>query len=243
MATYSFDLHRIFLGDEPPLFLLEIVFRTSILMMYLLVLLRILGQRSVGQITLFEFALIIALGSAAGDPMFYPDVPVIHGMAVITLVVAFQKGVVFLNNRSDAVQKFTEGTTERIVVDGMFDLKGLRRSRLSHNEAKGELREQEISQLGQVYRAYLEIDGHVSVFRYSSEKVKPGLPLLNPEDHSEITVPGHLKLAKDMTLACLQCGWVKDVEAGSPPAICSRCDSSEWVEVSHQKGKEINDEA
>ncbi len=61
-AQHSFDLYRIFLGDQPPGFFLEIMFRTVVMYLYVLLLLRLLGKRGMGQLSPFEFTIIIALG-------------------------------------------------------------------------------------------------------------------------------------------------------------------------------------
>jgi uncharacterized membrane protein YcaP (DUF421 family) len=53
--------------------------------LYALLLVRLLGKRGMGQLAPFDFVIIIALGSAVGYPMFYPDVPVLHAMAAITV--------------------------------------------------------------------------------------------------------------------------------------------------------------
>ncbi|MBN9165362.1 MAG: hypothetical protein BGO98_30195 [Myxococcales bacterium 68-20] len=63
------------LGDEPPLFLVEVALRTTIIFVYTLPLLRLLGKRGVAQLSLFQVTIIIGLGSAVGDPMFQADVP------------------------------------------------------------------------------------------------------------------------------------------------------------------------
>ena len=68
----AFDFGRMLFGDEPPLFLLEIAFRTVVIYVYTLVLIRWIGSRSIAQLSLVEFLLVIALGSAVGDAMFYP---------------------------------------------------------------------------------------------------------------------------------------------------------------------------
>ena len=47
-----------------------------------------LGKRGMGELSPFELVIIVALGSAVGDPMFYADVPLVHGIIVITVVVA-----------------------------------------------------------------------------------------------------------------------------------------------------------
>jgi hypothetical protein len=95
---YAFDLGRIFLGNLPWFYLAEVILRTTV--MYLYALLRLLGKRGMGQLAPFDFVIIIALGSAVGDPMFYPDVPVPHAMAVITVVVVLTRSVGFLTQRN-----------------------------------------------------------------------------------------------------------------------------------------------
>ena len=88
-----FDLVRMFVGSEPALFYLEIVVRTVIVYSYTLLLLRWIGGRSVAQLSMVEFLLVIALGSAVGDALFYPEVPLLHAMAAISLVVLINKGL------------------------------------------------------------------------------------------------------------------------------------------------------
>src|SRR5687768_736421 len=85
-----FDFPRIFFGDAPTLFLLEIVFRTLIMYSYTVFLLRLLGKRGMGQLSMLELAIIISFGSAVGDPMVGYDIPIVHGMLAITVVAIFQ---------------------------------------------------------------------------------------------------------------------------------------------------------
>ena len=58
-------------GDEATSFLFEIAFRTFLMFILVLILLRLTGKRSIKQLSIFEIVMIIALGSAAGDPMIY----------------------------------------------------------------------------------------------------------------------------------------------------------------------------
>lgn len=160
---YSFDLHRIFIGDHPPLFFVEIVFRSVILFVYLMALLRLMGQRGVGQITLFEFALIIALGSASGDPMFQVDIPLLHGMVVILVVVLLHKAVTRINQRSRNSQKLTEGISLCLVKDEEVQYAALRDSLIAPDELLLELRKSGVRYLEEVEQAYFETDGTCSV--------------------------------------------------------------------------------
>lgn len=89
-----FDWKRIFLGDLEPAFALEVAFRTGFMFAYTIILVRLLGKRGIGQLSPFELVIIIALGSAVGDPMFYPDVPLFHAMVVVTVIVLLQRALV-----------------------------------------------------------------------------------------------------------------------------------------------------
>jgi hypothetical protein len=68
-AFKTFDFHRIFFGDLPYGFLLEIVFPTAVMYGYTIILLRLLGNRSMGQLSNLKLAIIICFRSAVGDPM------------------------------------------------------------------------------------------------------------------------------------------------------------------------------
>ena len=84
-----FDLMPMFFGTDPTLFYLEIVFRTCVIYIYALLLIRWVGGRGIAQMSTVEFLLVIALGSAVGDAMFYPEVPIFHAMLVITVPIYY----------------------------------------------------------------------------------------------------------------------------------------------------------
>ncbi|HJR22179.1 MAG TPA: YetF domain-containing protein, partial [Dongiaceae bacterium] len=186
-AQHSFDLYRIFFGDQPPEFFFEILFRTVVMYLYVLLLLRLLGKRGMGQLSPFEFTIIIALGSAVGDPMFYPEVLLLHCLAVVSVVVAMTRFVTYLSNRSELAEKFLEGQPCCVVEDGVLNLESIDQERFSREELFMLLREKGVSQLGQVRRAYVEPSGGVSAFRFPDDHAKPGLPIIPPYD--ELTPP------------------------------------------------------
>lgn len=222
MDNYSFDLARIFLGDLSLLFLFEIVFRTVILFAYLIINMRFIGQRSVGQLSSYEIALIVALGSAAGDPLFYVDVPLVHGMVVITLLVLLSRIVTALGARSRRINTLLEGRTIRLVNDGYLDYAGVQQSVLSADEIYMEMRQVGILHLGMVKRAYLETDGMISVFRYPKDRIKPGLSIAPEGDPRGAVIPD------DDYLVCERCGYYKP-----SPAItretCPNCHHDVWI--------------
>lgn len=80
------DFIRILLHDTTLSFALEIVLRCIVMYVLIILVLRFSGKRGVRQLSIFEIAIILSLGSAAGDPMFYDDVPLIHAVIVFTVI-------------------------------------------------------------------------------------------------------------------------------------------------------------
>src|SRR5690606_41677360 len=81
------DTKSFFLGNEDSLFLIEIMIRTAIMFIIILVFLRLLGKRGVKQLSVFELVVIIGLGSAAGDPMIFKEMGIFNAFFTYGIVV------------------------------------------------------------------------------------------------------------------------------------------------------------
>ena len=224
-AVQSLDWQRMFLGDYDLLFYVEIVIRTLIILVWLLVLLRVAGKRGVAQLSPLELAIVIGLGSAVGDAMFYAEVPLVHAMLVMALVVGFQRLVAHLIISQEKVETFLEGTPVELVRDGVMQLGGLKRSALSYEDLFERLRPEGVRQLGQVQRAYFEQDGQLSVFCHPEGKAPPGLPIVPPWD-LEVPAPPPDHYAG--LLACLRCGRIHEQSAEEMPVPCG-CGGTAWT--------------
>lgn len=86
-----FDMGRTLLGNEPIFYLFGVAFRTAIVYPLSLFLLRLLGKRSLRELTPTDFLIVIALGSAIGDSMFDPEVPLTHVLLVAAIVALLQR--------------------------------------------------------------------------------------------------------------------------------------------------------
>jgi len=223
-AVIPFDWARMFLGDQPPLFMAEVIFRTVLIYSYTLLLIRWIGGRSIAQLSIVEFLLVIALGSAVGDPLFYPDVPLLHAMVVITVVVLINKGLDFLILRSKRVQHGLDGVPKRLIGDGRMFMETLDRGGLQTVELFEQLRLAGISNLGEVAHAFVETNGRVSVFRRPSPQ--PGLPIVPPPEISPLeTVEAPAGKARTAPLCCAHCGAL----AAPVDTVCRFCDSDKFT--------------
>ena len=217
-----FDWQRIWLGDAPPLFLLEIVFRTGVMFLWIVLLLRLTGKRGLGQLSAVELAIVIALGSAVGDPRFYPEVPLVHALLVTGVVVFLQRGLSMLVVRSERAETFVEGTPIEVVRGGQILLDGCTSSGISTEDLAEQLRESGVRQLGEVQRAYLEQSGRLSVFKFPDGQVEAGLPIVPPWDlvpPMTVNAGSH----SGSVLACLRCAAVQMAAEGREVAACPVC--------------------
>src|SRR5690554_1477612 len=173
-----FDIVRMFLGDDPPLFYLEIIVRVLIIYVYSLVLIRWVGGRGIAQMSTVEFLLVIALGSAVGDAMFYPEVPILHAMLVITGVVIINKILDYIIYRFHSLEQFISGTAHEVVRDGVIRVSTLASQDIGQSELFESMREAGYLNVGELRAAYLESSGRFSFVRASVPTY--GLPVDPP---------------------------------------------------------------
>lgn len=232
MENYSFDLVRIFIGDIPPLFYAEIALRTCILYLSALSILRILGKRSAGELTVLDVLIIVALGSAVGDPMFYPDIPILQGMLVITLIVGLQRLGLYWANRDDRVDRWLKGKPSLVVLDGMFNLEGLEHVGISKREIFQMARQSGYRNLGQIKRMYIETDDKPSIFGFEADQVRPGLQFEPPwEMDNNPTFEAGVLVKGPIVAACINCGQVAEFNEGTKAPPCLRCRQTIWSAV------------
>ncbi len=220
---FDIDIKNLLIESMEWHFIGEIIVRTAIMFLMIVLVLRLSGKRGVRQLTLFEVAIILGLGSAAGDPMFQEDVPIFHALVVFAVVMAIYKTLTWLASKSLSVHRILEGREMTVVENGMFDVKKEKDNDFSTMEFFAELRNQSVEHLGQIRTAVLETDGTMSVLFYADEDVKFGLPLF-PEAYQEADLSTYTGV-----LACMHCGNIQQHDTVLKNRVCSRCKHDKWA--------------
>jgi len=214
-----FDWNRILFNELPPAFLLEVVMRSVIMFVIILVTLRASGKRGMKQLSVFELVLIIGLGSAAGDPMFYEDVGIIPALTVFLVVILLYVGITRLTDRFSWFERVMEGEPVYVVQGGKILLDGLNRTGISREELFAALRLVNVEHLGQVKTVLIETSGDVSTLFFPDDDVKPGLPVY--------PLPQQNASENGGEACCFQCGKLQQVSA--PDHACKACKCNKWV--------------
>jgi len=215
------DWQRILLGEAPALFMLEVLLRTVLIYLVLLVVVRLLGKRMSGQLTQTEIAVMVTLGAIVSPAMQLPDRGVLASVLTLAVILTLFRAVNRWGVGSHRVEHLAHGTEGPLVKDGVLQLDELRRHRISHQQLLTALRTQQVYSLGRVSRVYLEPSGDFSI--YTTEEARPGLSTL-PQTDDDI----HRVLQPvDDALACCNCGTTVPAR-GRPQTTCPACHQQTW---------------
>lgn len=210
------------MNDMAGNFLLEVALRSLIMFITLLIVLKFAGKRGIKQLSIFELVIIISLGSAAGDPMFYEDVGIVHGIIVLLVVLLLYRALTWITGKSPRLERLLEGDPECLLQDGKLTEQQFAHDNLGRDEFFSVLRVRGVEHLGQVREAYLETSGDISVFFYPDEQVKPGLPILpHALKHTQTLI------SEASQYCCCRCGEVTPLAFGSH--TCNTCNGNSWI--------------
>lgn len=223
------EIGQLLIGEEEFSFLWEVTLRTAVMFIAVITAISVLGKRGVKQLSVFELVIIISMGSAAGDPMFYQDVGILTAFVVFATIIIIYKLVMRLLNKSEKFEKVVEGEPVYLIKQGRFCYKAFENETLAVDEFFAELRNYSISQLGQIRAAIMETNGNISVFYFEDEDVLWGLPIL-PDEYEQCSEK--IKVAANHS--CKYCGYTDYLE---PVAHfeCPTCRHNEWVPSSRER--------
>ena len=145
-------------------------FRTAFLYLVLILSVRLMGKRQIGQMEASEFVVTMLVANLASIPMQDAAIPLYSGLVPILVVLGMELVLSGLILRSVLVRKFFCGKPVILIDNGRVLLENLRRTRVTLDELAGHLRQKDILDIQTVQFAILETDGSLSVFPYPEER-------------------------------------------------------------------------
>jgi uncharacterized membrane protein YcaP (DUF421 family) len=217
------DWERILFGNISPEFLLEVFLRTLIIYLALLLVVKFLGKRMSGQLTIMEMTVMVTLGAIVSVPMQMPDRGILQGLLILIVALLLHRGLNFLGLFFPKIEEVLLGEPTILVKDGILQLPEMDEVRITRQQLFSDLRTKNIYQLGKVKRVYLEPAGTLSIIE--SEEERPGLSIFPPNDNNIF------KGRSDSDLqiqACTNCG--KTIET-TGQATCGNCKGTEFIKA------------
>lgn len=141
----------------------QVAVRTLAVYVALLVGLRLMGKREMGQMTVFDLVVLLVLSNAVQNAMVGPDTSLTGGLVAAAILLAANRAVALLRLRNPLLRRVIEGSPTVLVAHGEFLPEALRREGLDREEVETALREHGVASVRQVRLAVLEPDGSISV--------------------------------------------------------------------------------
>lgn len=145
--------------------LLDIVVRTAVIYLVLLVGLRLTGKRQVGQFTPFDLLLLLLLSNAVQNAMVGPDTSVAGGLIAAGTLFAANGIVAAVVRRNRRAARVVEGTPTLLIRHGQVIQVNLDSEGISEEDLRRALREHGVDDVKLVRAGILEVDGSISVLR------------------------------------------------------------------------------
>ena len=167
-------------------------FRSILIYIFVLIVMRLMGKREIGQLQPFELVISIMIADLASIPMTDSGIPITNGIVSILGLLVMHLIISIVNIKSIKAREIICGKPRILIYRGKIDEKALRKERFTINELQERLRGNNIVNLGDVEYAILETNGQVTVIQ------KPEKRNTIPEDFN--IVPEYEGIPYDLVI-------------------------------------------
>ena len=151
-------------------------YRTVLFYFALILVIRLLGKRQVGQMEPSEFVVTMLIANLASVPLEDPDLPIHYGLVPMAIVFVCERLISLLCLKSIRLRRLLCGKPVILIENGHLLEQNLRRTRVNLDELSGHLRKEGVLAMEEVQFAILETNGSITVFPYPPKPEKQELP-------------------------------------------------------------------
>ncbi len=145
---------------------LNIILRVVVVYAVILLGLRLSGKREVGQMTPFDFVMLLLIANAVQNAMLGQDTSLVGGITAAGTLIGVNMIVTRLEWHSKIIRHFVEGSPTLLISEGKIIGKNLKKEKITREVLEEALREHGVASASDVKCAVLEIDGMISVIRF-----------------------------------------------------------------------------
>ena len=150
--------------------MLIIFIRSILLYIIVLVVMRLMGKREIGQLQPFELAISIMIADLASTPMADTGIPITNGIIPILALLVMHLTISALNIKSIKAREILCGKPSILIYRGKINEKNLKKERFTINELEERLRGNNVVNIGDVEYAILETSGQITVIQNPNKR-------------------------------------------------------------------------
>ncbi len=150
----------------------QIIIRTVVVYLALLIGFRLTGKRQIGQMAPFDLVLILLIANAVQNAMVGPDTSLVGGLIAAAVLLGGNLGLARVRERIPFLRRVVEGNPAVLIADGKLQTEALRHEEIDINELEEAMREHGLGSLSDVKMAVLEVDGTISIVPQGTETIR-----------------------------------------------------------------------
>lgn len=150
--------------------MLILIFRAIFLYIFVIVVMRMMGKREIGQLQPYELAITMIISELVTLPMANNGVPLISGVVPVLVITFTQIFLSFITTKSQFIQDLISGTYTIIIENGNLIEKNMIKQKYTIVELLEQLRLNGVSKISDVQYAILETSGQLSVLLKESKR-------------------------------------------------------------------------
>lgn len=144
--------------------------RTVILYLLIVVALRVMGKRQIGQLEPSELVITMLISDLAAIPIGHVSIPLMHGVIPVVTLILMEALISFATLKSRKLRRWISGTPVVLIHNGKVMENELERLRLNIDDLMEELRSNGCSDITEVSYAIFETNGFLSIVLNSESR-------------------------------------------------------------------------
>lgn len=140
-----------------------VLFRAIILYFVVVIIMRIMGKRQIGQLQPFELVIALMISELAATPMQNINIPLLHGIIPIITLLVLQVLISTLQLKSEIARYIFCGKPSILIEKGKINVKELKSTKMNLNDLLEELRLKDYYNIEDIEFAILETGGQISI--------------------------------------------------------------------------------
>lgn len=133
---------------------------------------RMMGNRTVGQFSPFDFIMLVGIGDIMVSAAMDQTISLMAGFGAMASLLFLQQLFSYLSLKSVTIRKWVEGTPIVLIQDGKIVEKNLAKARFNYDDLRQELHRQgmDMTSLGDIKLARLESCGEFSLIKVADKE-------------------------------------------------------------------------
>lgn len=147
--------------------IIKVVLYTLFMYFYLIFIIRLMGKREVGSLSIFDLAVYFTISDLITASIIDHNIPIYLGVISVAILCLLQKLIAIVTLKSKKARDFIDGKRSIIINNGNIDFEEMKKQRYTFDDLYGQIREKGIDSITLIKWAILENNGKLSVITYN----------------------------------------------------------------------------